>query len=67
MDPDHKAPMDTEVAGSDTERGTVVQGPGEMKRDLSRRHINMIGLAGMIVSHPQWCMWYCSWCYSYDQ
>lgn len=32
------------------EMGIVENAPTGMRRDLSRRHINMIGLAGMIVS-----------------
>lgn len=30
-------------------------GQGGMKRDLSRRHVNMIAIAGMIVSHFVLC------------
>lgn len=45
----------SEAARSDSEAemgtGVVENVPdGMVKRDLSRRHINMIGLAGMIVS-----------------
>jgi amino acid permease len=32
------------------EAGTAIPKHGELKRDLSSRHINMIALAGMIVS-----------------
>lgn len=32
------------------EMGIVENAPTGMRRELSRRHINMIGLAGMIVS-----------------
>ncbi len=47
-----KADEASEVAHSDdTENGMVVDRPrGEVKRDLSRRQISMIGLAGMIAS-----------------
>ncbi|KAF5000829.1 hypothetical protein FGRMN_1437 [Fusarium graminum] len=36
------------VSSHDMEQGSLENSPGEMKRDLSRRHVNMIGLAGMI-------------------
>jgi yeast amino acid transporter len=37
-------------SNSSPEMGIVENAPSGMKRELSRRHINMIGLAGMIVS-----------------
>ena len=39
----------TSVSGSDMENGDMVT-TYEVKRDLGRRHINMIAIAGMIVS-----------------
>lgn len=53
MDKDAKAAMGNETAASDDTRlGVIENADGNMRRDLSRRHINMIGLAGMIVSQP---------------
>ncbi|EXJ78263.1 hypothetical protein A1O3_09424 [Capronia epimyces CBS 606.96] len=40
--------VDESARSEDTENGSIVHAPHQMKRHLSRRHINMIGLAGMI-------------------
>jgi hypothetical protein len=50
-DKDAKATRGSEATASDdTGLGMIENGDGNIRRDLSRRHINMIGLAGMIVS-----------------
>lgn len=39
--------------GYDIESGSAGRTGEQLKRDLASRHINMIAIAGMIVSHSQ--------------